>query len=212
MHEVNGNDLLGGTDHEFVVNLYSVILNRWPDEDGYRHHLERVENRPEMRRQLIDEVAGSPEGRNIGVAVRWPDAPAAAATPAAPPPPGAAAPADLAGHAGGAAKRPRDDGSRGADRGAAPAGRGPCGRGRPPGGAAGSTHRQAGAARRLNRPPPSAGLHRRRPSTRRQIRRADGRSGARSGGTRRPADDGRASDGMGRRPRAWANGAARFPP
>jgi len=95
MQDVNGNDLLGGSDHEFVVNLYSIILNRWPDEDGYRHHLQRVENRPEMRRQLIDEVAGSPEGRNLGVVVRWPDD----AAPAAAPPPAtvATAPGELAG-------------------------------------------------------------------------------------------------------------------
>ena len=73
MREVNGQDLLGGSDHEFVVNLYTVLLNRWPDEDGYRHHLQRVENRPETRRQLVDEVAGSPEGRNLGVAVMWPE-------------------------------------------------------------------------------------------------------------------------------------------
>jgi hypothetical protein len=98
MQEVNGSDLLNGSDHEFVVNLYSILLNRWPDEDGYRHHLQRVENRPEMRRQLIDEIAGSPEGRNLGVIVRWPDAapPAAAPAPAAPPP-AAAVPGDLAG-------------------------------------------------------------------------------------------------------------------
>lgn len=100
MREVNGNELLIGSDHEFVVNLYTVILNRWPDEDGYRHHLQRVENRPEMRRQLIDEVAGSPEGRNLGSVVVWPADPA---TTASPPPPLAAAPAaptapgDLAG-------------------------------------------------------------------------------------------------------------------
>ncbi|GGJ40044.1 DUF4214 domain-containing protein [Neoroseomonas lacus] len=97
MQEVNGSDLLNGSDHEFVVNLYSVLLNRWPDEDGYRHHLQRVENRPEMRRQLIDEIAGSPEGRNLGVIVRWPDAaPAAAASAVAAALPAAAAPGDLA--------------------------------------------------------------------------------------------------------------------
>jgi len=101
MREVNGTDLLNGSDHEFVVNLYTVLLNRWPDEDGYRHHLQRVENRPEMRRQLIDEVAGSPEGRSLGVAVMWPaDAVPAEAAPTPPPPmamPAAAAPGDLAG-------------------------------------------------------------------------------------------------------------------
>jgi len=98
MREVNGNDLLGGSDHEFVVNLYTVILNRWPDEDGYRHYLQRAENRPELRRPLIDEVATSQEARNLGVDVRWPDAPAPAAAPVAAPPLAAAAVAgDLAG-------------------------------------------------------------------------------------------------------------------
>ncbi len=90
MREVNGNDLTNGSDHEFVVNLYTVLLNRWPDEDGYRHHLQRVENRPEMRRQLVDEVAGSPEGRNLGITVQWPEEAAVA-------PIAAAAPSDLAG-------------------------------------------------------------------------------------------------------------------
>lgn len=83
MREVNGNELLGGSDHEFVVNLYTVILNRWPDEEGYRHHLEKVENRPEIRRQVIEQVAASPEARNLGVVLRWPDDPAPAAAPAA---------------------------------------------------------------------------------------------------------------------------------
>ncbi len=101
MREVNGNDLLNGSDHEFVVNLYTVLLNRWPDEDGYRHHLQRVENHPELRRQLVEEVAGSPEGRNLGVTLLWPDDPAPeAAPPVAPQPVATAAPAapgDLAG-------------------------------------------------------------------------------------------------------------------
>ena len=107
MHEVNGNDLLSGSDHEFVVNLYSMLLNRWPDEDGYRHHLQRCENRPEIRRQMVDEVAGSPEGREAGVVVRWPDAQAATAGEALPPgsapvaavvpPPGQPAASGLAG-------------------------------------------------------------------------------------------------------------------
>lgn len=75
MREVNGTELLSGSDHEFVVNLYTVILNRWPDEDGYRHHLQRVENRPDMRRQVIQDVAGSAEGRALGVALRFDDDP-----------------------------------------------------------------------------------------------------------------------------------------
>jgi hypothetical protein len=92
MREVNGSELLEGSDHEFVVNLYTVILNRWPDEDGYRHHLQRVENRPDIRRQVIQDIAGSAEGRALGVVLRFADdAPAEAAADPAPPP--AAAPA-----------------------------------------------------------------------------------------------------------------------
>jgi len=93
MREVIGNELLEGSDHEFVVNLYTVILNRWPDEEGYRYHLERVENRPAIRRELIEQVAASPEARNLGVALRWTDAPAGAAAPVHAP---AVAPGDLA--------------------------------------------------------------------------------------------------------------------
>lgn len=71
MREIDGADLMGGSDHEFVVNLYTVILNRWPDEDGYRHHLGRIENKPELRRRVIEDVAGSPEARNLGVVLRF---------------------------------------------------------------------------------------------------------------------------------------------
>jgi hypothetical protein len=89
MREVNGSDLMDGSDHEFVVNLYTVILNRWPDEDGYRHYLQRVENRPDLRRQTIQDVAGSAEARAQGVVVHFaddpppPPAPAEEAAPAA---------------------------------------------------------------------------------------------------------------------------------
>jgi hypothetical protein len=89
MREVIGDELLEGSDHEFVVNLYTVILNRWPDEEGYRHHLEKVENRPGIRREVIEQVAASPEARNLAVALRWTDAGAAAPAPTA-------APGDLA--------------------------------------------------------------------------------------------------------------------
>lgn len=93
MREVNGSELLDGSDHEFVVNLYTVILNRWPDEDGYRHHLQRVENRPDMRRQVMQDIAGSAEGRALGVVLRFDDD----AAPAPPPP--AAAPTGTAAEA-----------------------------------------------------------------------------------------------------------------
>lgn len=107
MREVNGSELLGGSDHEFVVNLYTVILNRWPDEEGYRHHLEKVENRPDIRRQVIRDVANSAEGKALGVVLRFDDdepaapvaKPAPTAKPATPAPaakPGPAAADDLA--------------------------------------------------------------------------------------------------------------------
>ena len=83
MREVNGSELLAGSDHEFVVNLYTVILNRWPDEDGYRHHLQRVENRPDIRRQVIQDVAGSAEGRALGVDAALRRRPAAGGRPRA---------------------------------------------------------------------------------------------------------------------------------
>ncbi len=99
MREVNGTDLLSGSDHEFVVNLYTVILNRWPDEDGYRHHLQRVENRPDIRRQVIQDVAGSAEGRSLGVVLTFADdpPPAAAVAPDAPPAVASVAPGGTAG-------------------------------------------------------------------------------------------------------------------
>jgi hypothetical protein len=90
MREVNGSELLAGSDHEFVVNLYTVILNRWPDEDGYRHHLQRIENRPDIRRQAIQDVAASPEARALDVVLTFADdpPPAAPIAAAAPPPSG----------------------------------------------------------------------------------------------------------------------------
>jgi hypothetical protein len=97
MREVNGSELLEGSDHEFVVNLYTVILNRWPDEDGYRHHLQRVENRPDIRRQVIQDVAGSAEGRALGVVLRFAEDEPAAAPAEDPPAPAAAPPAPAGG-------------------------------------------------------------------------------------------------------------------
>ncbi|WP_137126769.1 DUF4214 domain-containing protein [Roseomonas sp. HF4] len=100
MREVNGTELLAGSDHEFVVNLYTVILNRWPDEDGYRHHLEKVENRPDQRRRIVTDVANSAEARGLGVVLRFegdppPAPPGAKAAPA--PAAAAAAPAPAGG-------------------------------------------------------------------------------------------------------------------
>lgn len=88
MREVNGSELLDGSDHEFVVNLYTVLLNRWPDEEGYRHHLQKIENRPDLRRETLIGVAGSQEARSLGVVLRFDDDPPPAPfRPTAAPPP-----------------------------------------------------------------------------------------------------------------------------
>ena len=64
------HELVGGSDHEFLVNLYTRVLNRWPDEGGYRHYLSRIEGKPEMRRATVIEIAHSQEAKNLGVALR----------------------------------------------------------------------------------------------------------------------------------------------
>ena len=87
MRVFNGQDLLSGSDHEFVVNLYTLVLNRWPDEGGYRHFIDKIEGHPERRRDVVKDVAGSPEARKLGVVVHFleetaeaPEAPARAIT------------------------------------------------------------------------------------------------------------------------------------
>lgn len=61
-------ELLAGDDHEFIVNLYLALLQRWPDEAGYGHFLEMVAGRPERRLDAVREVAGSEEARRAGTA------------------------------------------------------------------------------------------------------------------------------------------------
>ena len=39
MRLLKGSELLQGSDHEFILPLYRQILNRGPDERGYRHFL-----------------------------------------------------------------------------------------------------------------------------------------------------------------------------
>lgn len=80
------HELLGGSDHEFLVNLYTRLLNRWPDEGGYQHYLGRIAGRPETRRETVLAVGHSDEAKNLGVVLREEsDAPEAApaATPTA---------------------------------------------------------------------------------------------------------------------------------
>lgn len=69
-------DLLGGEDHEFVVNLYLALLGRWPDAAGYRRYLGAVAGQPERRLEAVREVAASEEAARHGVRVDFGDGPA----------------------------------------------------------------------------------------------------------------------------------------
>ncbi len=64
------HELLGGSDHEFLVNLYTRVLNRWPDEGGYKHYLSRIEGRPDTRRETVLEIGHSDEARTLGIVLR----------------------------------------------------------------------------------------------------------------------------------------------
>lgn len=86
MRVLRGQDLLQGSDHEFITNLYRRILLRGPDDGGYRHYRDRIEADPGCRRRMIEEMAGSSEARRQPEPPRiiWEDAelpePAAPAT------------------------------------------------------------------------------------------------------------------------------------
>ena len=85
MRVLKGQDLMQGSDHEFLVNLYRRILLRGPDEIGYRHHRDVIEADPGCRRSLIEGFAASSEARRQGEAVHiiWDDAEIPSATPPA---------------------------------------------------------------------------------------------------------------------------------
>lgn len=91
MRVLKGQDLMQGSDHEFIVQLYRRILLRGPDEGGYRHYRDKIEADPTCRRRLIEDMAGSSEARRQGEALHiiWDDAEAL------PPAPQALAPEDL---------------------------------------------------------------------------------------------------------------------
>ncbi|GGG37671.1 hypothetical protein GCM10010964_26880 [Caldovatus sediminis] len=89
MRVIQGEDLLAGSDHEFLVTLYTSVLNRWPDEEGYRHYLGRIEGNAAERRAVVEEVATSEEARRVGVSVRFGDDPPLGPAPAVEPPPAA---------------------------------------------------------------------------------------------------------------------------
>ncbi|MFM7780999.1 MAG: DUF4214 domain-containing protein, partial [Alphaproteobacteria bacterium] len=76
MRVLKGQDLIQGSDHEFIVQLYRRILLRGPDEGGYRHHRDVIEADPGCRRSLIEGFAASSEARRQGEALHivWDDA------------------------------------------------------------------------------------------------------------------------------------------
>ena len=76
MRVLKGQDLMQGSDHEFIVKLYRRILLRGADEGGYRHYRDKIEADPGCRRRLIEEMAGSSEARRQGEELRiiWDDA------------------------------------------------------------------------------------------------------------------------------------------
>jgi len=86
MRVLKGQDLLQGSDHEFIVQLYRRILLRGPDESGYRHYRDLIEADPSCRRRLIEEMAGSSEARRQGEALHivWDDTEVPAAPGTAP--------------------------------------------------------------------------------------------------------------------------------
>src|SRR3954471_4792516 len=69
-------DLIGGENHDFVVNLSLAVLGRWPDAAGYRYYRELVAGRPERRLEALREVAGSEEAKRSGNPGRFGGGPA----------------------------------------------------------------------------------------------------------------------------------------
>jgi hypothetical protein len=83
MRVLKGQDLMQGSDHEFIVKLYRRILLRGADEGGYRHYRDKIEADPGCRRRLIEDMAGSSEARRQGEELRiiWDDGEVLAPTP-----------------------------------------------------------------------------------------------------------------------------------
>lgn len=69
-------DLIGGEDHDFVVNLYLVTLGRLPDPGGYRRYRDLIEGRPERRLEALREVAASEEAARAGTRILFGEGPA----------------------------------------------------------------------------------------------------------------------------------------
>lgn len=66
MTGIRAADLLVGSDHDFVINLYLAALGRWPDEEGYTHFRGMVAEGMAGRIRALHVVAGSPEAGKRG--------------------------------------------------------------------------------------------------------------------------------------------------
>lgn len=62
------NDLIGGTDQEFVEDVYKTLLGREPDSQGRSAYLEHLAN-GKSRAELVIAITESPEGKARGVVV-----------------------------------------------------------------------------------------------------------------------------------------------
>ncbi|MCS6890255.1 MAG: DUF4214 domain-containing protein [Rhodovarius sp.] len=66
MASLRAADLLYGSDHDFVINLYLAVLGRWPDEEGYQHFRAMAAEGQEGRLRAIHAVVTSPEALQRG--------------------------------------------------------------------------------------------------------------------------------------------------
>ncbi|MFM7423082.1 MAG: DUF4214 domain-containing protein [Alphaproteobacteria bacterium] len=75
MRLLKGSELLQGSDHEFILRIYRQILNRGPDEFGYRHFRDVLEADPGARQRIAEDMLTSPEARRLGeeVLILWED-------------------------------------------------------------------------------------------------------------------------------------------
>ncbi len=66
MNAIRAADLLIGSDHDFLVNLYLAALGRWPDEEGYSHFRDIIAEGQAGRVRALHIISGSPEAQKLG--------------------------------------------------------------------------------------------------------------------------------------------------
>lgn len=73
MTGIRAADLLVGSDHDFVVNLYLAALGRWPDEEGYTHFRAMAAEGAAGRTRALHIIIGSPEAAQRGTRIAMED-------------------------------------------------------------------------------------------------------------------------------------------